>query len=271
MTPERCLTGGRAGDGIEALGVPGGPPRPRAAAARSRRRVGRARGGPHRPLHRWVTGARCEYWLSLHVTSALNLPHLPHGDEGGDRGFVVARMLAVIPPMPSSSSTVGVTRHTIGARHTMTLRCLKRGETVTVHPCTEALKTLESQGNPSNAVRGCDGAPLSTQMLRPNSARTIFATTDRGTDYGSEGRGFKSSWAYQSPQRVGGRLPTRRGQFPATAAVLRIRGLASTGAGRKSSPWIAASRTSMSDPLVTKAEIPAALMVRITSASSNEE
>ena len=132
-------------------------------------------------------------------------------------------------------------------------------------------KPLESQGNPSFEVSVCDAVLLSMQMLLPNSPPTVFAATHRGTDYGSEGRGFKSSWAYQSPQRVGGRLQTRRGQFPATAAVLRIRGLASTGAGRKSSPWIAASRTSMSDPLVTKAEIPAALMVRITSASSNEE
>jgi hypothetical protein len=34
---------------------------------------------------------------------------------------------------------------------------------------------------------------------------------------------------------------------------------------------MAASRTSMSEPFVTKAEIPAAAMVRITRASSKEE
>ena len=58
-----------------------------------------------------------------------------------------------------------------------------------------------------------DAAPLSMQMLPPNSALTVFATTDRGTDYGSEGQGFKSSWARHTlgRARYSGMTVSRRG------------------------------------------------------------
>ena len=70
---------------------------------------------------------------------------------------------------------------------------------------TEALKTLEPQRDPSIEVSVCYTAPLSAQTLLPNSPRNRFSRRlHRGSDYGSEGRGFKSSWAYQSPNALVG-------------------------------------------------------------------
>ena len=66
------------------------------------------------------------------------------------------------------------------------------------HPGREAQKTLEPQRDPSIEVSVCYTAPLSAQTLLPNSDATDFAPLHRGSDCGSEGRGFKSSWAYQS-------------------------------------------------------------------------
>jgi len=92
---------------------------------------------------------------------------------------------------------------------------------------------LESQRNPSIEVSVSDGAPLAMQMLLPNSAFTVFAAMDRRTNYGSEGRGFKSSWARQP--RPAPRDLKRRGFGPVGA------GTAEASAVSQKIGWLASA------------------------------
>ena len=165
----------RGAPGSTGAGPPGSAPIAAGVAAGCRR--------GHPPCS---VATACAITRDTDITAAsvADRPHASPRDEDRDGDTVIAWDVACLRAKDYHRTTM----------HEVSRRCDEEGG-----------KLLESQWNPRASVSVCSASPSGRDELWPNSAATSSDLAITVANYGSEGQGFKSSWARQVPQTLGPR------------------------------------------------------------------